>query len=299
MFRRSKESSSRKWNDLMVNNKYWEVVHANVMLHSAISNDYDSCEPHFRPENIARVDERLRKIIDSVRGKRLLDLGCGTGFIISIAKKYVGHITGVDVTQQMLDRVDTRGDCEIKLIKHDTGSVPLPEESFDVATGYSFFHHLYDITPTLKTAFKALKKGGKLYADLEPNFYFWKEISKLDRDGAYDLIVKREIEATTYKDEDIEKNFGVKKQIFNDAEFGKSMKGGFKEEELRKVLLKTGFRQVEIQFNWFIGQGALINDHRFSKAERFKYAEVMDQMLQRAMPLTRSLFKYMAFIATK
>jgi hypothetical protein len=36
----------------------------------------------------------------------------------------------------------------------------------------------------------------------------------------------------TYKDEDIEKNFGVSKDVFNTAEFGKNITGGFKEEEL-------------------------------------------------------------------
>lgn len=279
--------------------KYQEVIEANIALHSKMSEQYSTCEPHFRPENIRKVESIISEVIKSVNGKRLLDLGCGTGFIINIAKKYVSEITGVDVTQAMLDKVDKSGGAKITLMRADTGSVPLPEASFDVVTAYSFLHHLYDIAPTIKTAFRSLKKGGKFYADLEPNYFFWEKINELDRKGNYDPIVKREIEAVTYKDEDIEKNFGVKKNIFNNAEFGKNIRGGFKDSELEKALLETGFSEVKIFFHWFLGQGALINDSRYSQEERFRFADVMDETLQRTMPLSKNLYKYLGFIATK
>lgn len=140
---------------------------------------------------------------------------------INIGKKYVDEIYGVDVTQAMMDKVDLTGNCKIKLINNDTGTVDTGVQDFDIVTAYSFLHHLYNIEPTLKTAYNALKSGGKFYADLDPNYYFWEGVNKLDRDGNYDPIIKREIEAVTYKDEDIEKNFGVNKEVFNTAEFGK------------------------------------------------------------------------------
>ena len=283
----------------MGKDKYWEVVEANIIVHSAMSDQYTTCEPHFRPENIAVVESRLAAIIKSVQGQSLIDLGCGTGFIINIAKKYVNRITGVDVTQAMLDRVDKSGSCEIHLINHDTGSVVVPPASFDVATAYSFLHHLYDIEPTLKTAFNALKKGGKLYVDLEPNFYFWQELNKLNRDGDYDSIVKREIESVCYKDEEIARNFGLEKETFNDAEFGKSTKGGFKDEELTEMLEKIGFRNLEFHYYWFLGQGVLINEEKYSREDRFQYAGVMNEILQRALPVSRPFYKYLGFVATK
>ena len=279
--------------------KYKDVIEANIALHSKMSGQYNTCEPHFRPENIQKVESKLSEVIHSVNGKQLLDLGCGTGFIINIAKKYVDDITGVDVTQDMLDKVDTSGTCRIKLINADTGSVEVIPESFDVVTAYSFLHHLYDIKPTLRTAYRALKQGGKFYADLDPNYFFWEQVNALNRTGEYDKIVSREIEAVTYKDEDIEKNFGVKKNVFNNAEFGKNIKGGFKDSELESLLKETGFREVKIFFHWFVGQGILINDERFSKEDRFTYAGVMDEFLQRAMPLTKNLYKYLGFTATK
>ena len=282
--------------------KYDEVIKANIELHSIMSDDYSTCEPHFRPENIQKVDKNLSEVISSAPNdgkRRLLDLGCGTGFMINIAKKYVDEIVGVDVTKAMLDKVDTSGDCQIELKNTDTGSVEVKAGSFDVATAYSFLHHLYDVGPTLATAYNALKKGGKFYVDLDPNYYFWDGVNNLERDGDYDVFVKREIEAVTYKDEDIEKNFGVNKDVFNAAEYGKNIAGGFKEEELTQKLKDLGFSDIKFFYHWYIGQGVFINETDYSKEDRFKYADVTNDILQRALPLSKNLFKYIGFIATK
>ena len=59
-----------------------------------------------------------------------------------------------------------------------------------------------------------VKRGDIFYADLSPNAYFWDEIKKLDRKKDYDPILKREIHAVWEKDEEIEKQFGIKKEIF-------------------------------------------------------------------------------------
>lgn len=279
--------------------EYQKVIAANIALHSRMSDDYSTCEPHFRPENVAHVESRLRPIFAQTNAKKILDLGCGTGFVINIAKKYVTEIHGVDVTQAMMDKVDRSGGAKIELFNHDSGSFPAAAGAYDMVTAYSFLHHLYDVMPTLNTAFKALRPGGVFFADLDPNYYFWEAVNKLDRNGAYDPIVKREVEMVTYKDEDIQKNFGVAKEVFNFAEYGKNIKGGFRAEDLQAALTQTGFKKVTFFYHWFIGQGKLINDDGFTKEDRFRHADVMADYLQKAMPLSRSLFKYIGFTAEK
>ena len=273
------------------------VIDANIALHTRLADEYNN-EPHFRPENIEKVDQRIAGLVKQTQARRLLDLGCGTGFVIHIAKRYVTEVHGVDVTKAMMNKVDLSGPARIVLHQHDTGTFQ-PPGVFDMVTAYSFLHHLYDIAPTLQTAYKALRPGGVFYADLEPNYYFWEGINDLNRSGNYDPIVRREIEMVTYKDEDIEKTFGVDKAVFNQAEYGKSIANGFREEQLRDLLHEAGFSRVEMFYHWFIGQGALINDVQFERSERFKYADVMSNMLQRIMPLSQGLFKYVGFIAQK
>jgi ubiquinone/menaquinone biosynthesis C-methylase UbiE len=283
----------------MTDNQYRRVIEANIVLHSKMSEKYNTCEPHFRPENIKNVEANLVAAISQGGSNRLLDLGCGTGFMINIAKKYVAEIHGIDVTRAMLDKVDTSGTCLIKLFEAESGAFPVEEQTYNVVTSYSFLHHLYDITPTLTTAYRALKSGGVFYADLDPNYYFWKDVNALDRDRIYDPIVKREIEAVHYKDEDIERNFGVPKEVFNQAEYGKNVAGGFKEDDLKKKLGDVGFKGVIFFYHWFLGQGMLINDVAYAQEDRFKYAEIMNNMLQKALPVSRNLFKYIGFLATK
>lgn len=274
-------------------------MQANIELHTQLADAYRTCEPHFRPENVAKVDAKLRGIVEQTKAKRLLDLGCGTGFMVHIAKAHVEHITGVDITPAMMEKIDTSGTCHIDLIQSDTGSVSLQPGSYDVATAYSFLHHLYDIRPTLTTAAGALRAGGVFYADLDPNYYFWEKIGELPRDGAYDTMVKREIEAVTYKDEDIKKNFGVNEETFNQAEYHKNIVGGFREELLRDMLQEAGFTNVDIFYHWYIGQGVLINDEQYTREDRFHQAEIIDRHLRKVLPLSKSLFKYIGFVAVK
>jgi len=279
--------------------KYQKVIEANIALHTKLSDHYSTCEPHFRPENLAHVEARLLKVLSATGQDRLLDLGCGTGFMIQLAKKHVRSIDGVDVTQAMLDKVDRSGPAEITLHNADSGSFPATAGGYDVVTSYSFLHHLYDCGPTIGTAFRALKPKGRYYVDLEPNYSFWEAIGKLDRDGAYDPILKREIEMVTYKDEDIRKQFGVSEEIFNHAEYGKSFLGGFSEEYLRQKLVDAGFARVEFIFEWFVGQGQMINDPTIPRETAFANARVVDALLQKSLPLARNLFKYIGFVAEK
>jgi SAM-dependent methyltransferase len=256
-------------------------------------------EPHFSSENILRVEMMLVQLIEQTKAERLLDLGCGTGFIINIAKKYLKAIDGVDVTQAMLDKIVRNTAAQIRLFCHDTGTFEAEKESYDLVTGYSFLHHLYDIRPTINTAYEALRVGGKFYSDLDPNFYFWDALNSLQREGNYDPMVKREIEMVTYKDEDVAKNFNVSKETFNQAEYGKNVKGGFREEEIRAIFKSIGFREVNLCYHWFLGQRELVNDEEYAREDRMHQAEVMDHMLKRALPLSRHLFKYIGVVATK
>jgi len=276
-----------------------KVIAANIAVHSRLAAGYQAGEPHFRPENVAKVERRFAALAQAANAENLLDLGCGTGFMINIAKKYVRRITGVDVTQPMLDRVDRSGAARIELVNHDSGTYPAAPGAFQLVTAYSFLHHLAELGPTFRTAGRALAPGGKFYADLEPNFYFWAGIAQLARRGEYDPLVRREIEAVTFRDEAIEAKVGVARRIFNQAEYGKDIAGGFREETLRRQLKQAGFARVEFHYHWFLGEGALINGGGAPRAALFRQAAIVNAALQRALPVSRNLFKYLGFVATK
>jgi SAM-dependent methyltransferase len=284
---------------MMSNPTYREVIDANIAVHSKMAASYPETEPHFRPENVRIVDGHVARLVAETKARSLLDLGCGTGFMIGIAKKHVKRIVGVDVTKAMLERVDKSGDATIELHEHDTGTFEPEPGSFDLVTAYSFLHHLYDIVPTLRTAAKALRPGGKLYADLDPNHYFWDAIAKLDPNGTYDPIVTREIGATVQKPEEVNREWNIPSDVFDRAEYGKNIAGGFREDVVRKQLTEVGFSSVTFSYYWFLGQASIVNDPAHSKDENVAAANRMDAVLQKAMPLSRALYKYVGFVATR
>jgi ubiquinone/menaquinone biosynthesis C-methylase UbiE len=283
----------------LIDQNYQDAINANIAVHSAMVEKYNEVEPHFRPESILRVEQIIQSINSKQNIKKVVDLGCGTGFMINILKKYADEIIGIDVTQAMLDKVVIEGSSKITLINGDTGSVTLQHDYFDLATAYTFLDHLYDMTPTFVNTYKFLKSGGVFYADLSPNAYFWDQIKQLDYNKTYDPILEREIKAITQKDKEIEKEFGVKKELFIQAEFQKHTKGGLREEEIKKQLIDIGFEKVDFIYHWYLGQAQLINDITLTQEQRLNYSSVMNEYLIKGLPLTRQLFKYIGFIAIK
>ncbi len=285
----------------MIDNKYKEAIEANIEVHSAMADDYNTVEPHFKPESIKRVLDQIEKIYKDTSFEKVLDLGCGTGFMIDILAPFAKEITGVDVTQLMLDKVKKPLNTNLKLdlINSDTGTVNLKNEYYDLATAYTFLDHLYDMIPTFKNCYNSLKSGGVFYADLSPNAYFWDEIKKLNPQGKYDPTIDREIKAVYSKDEEIEAQFGVKKSTFTKAEFQKHIEGGLREELLKSQLESVGFKNIQFIYHWFIGQSHLINNKNIKKEKRFKQAETIHNCLTKSLPISRNLFKYIGFIAYK
>jgi ubiquinone/menaquinone biosynthesis C-methylase UbiE len=212
---------------------YQDVVDANRKVHTALAAVYKATEPHFRQENVTHVERRLRSIADRTGAKKLLDLGCGTGFVIDIAKQFVPEIDGVDVTEAMIQQVDRSGPANIRLHLGDTGTFAADAGAYDMVTAYSFLHHLYDIGPTLATAARALRPGGQFYADLEPNHAFWNAIKNLNSDAPLDPLVERERAAVLEKDTEIQDKYQIARDLFNQAEYNKNITGGFSEDQPR------------------------------------------------------------------
>jgi hypothetical protein len=93
--------------------------------------------------------------------------------------------------------------------------------------------------------------------------------------------------------------FGLPNALVNDAEYGKNVAGGFKEEVLRAQLLEAGFSDVTFTYYWYLGQAVVVNDDKKPRDQRLAEAALLDTVLQRVMPLSRQLYKYIGFVATK
>lgn len=274
-----------------------DVVRSNVAVHTTMADSYDRDEPHFRPENRAKVRTNLLRVAERTGTGRLLDIGCGTGFVISLLSDKFDEIHGIDPTRAMLDKVDTSSG-NITLHEGVAEDLPFPDGSFDLVTAYSVLHHLADHRPALAEAARVLRPGGVLYVDLEPNRAFWHAIEQVERTHAdrlveLDDIVSREVRAVLHIEDDVQGRFAIDPEVFRAAEYIKSHLGGFEPAEFEADARAAGFTSCETTHEWFLGQAALI--HGPSPDE----ATTVERHLRRLLPVTAHLFKYLRFEATR
>jgi ubiquinone/menaquinone biosynthesis C-methylase UbiE len=266
---------------------------ANVLVHSKMAASYNEREPHFRPENRAKV----RRVLESLRrefGGRLLDVGCGTGFIIDLAEDLFDDICGIDITPAMLARVRA-GRANIRTVEADASALPFEDERFDVVSGYSFFHHLEHLAPAVQEVHRVLRPGGCFYADLEPNRHFWDNVTSVKpaTDEATPRLTLDEISSVCHTDEKVAREYGIAPEVFNLAEYNKAVTGGIHPEQFAELLRTTGFHRVTVSYEWFAGQGKVL--HGVSP----EAAETVDNYLRNALPLSRGMYKYLKFLAVR
>ena len=272
-----------------------EVLRANIDLHTALADAYDTEQPHYRPENKTLVSAHLARLADRAGSQLLIDFGCGTGFVIHLAIPYFDSIIGVDVTSAMISKVDLSSG-KVKLHQANTESVPLEDNIANVITANSFLHHLYDIRPTVAEAYRLLKEGGVFYSEEDPNVLFWESVKDLsvadEVKKSYSDIVSRELSAILETHSEIEGAKGVDAKVVQMAEYQKMMRGGMHAEEVKAIFYEAGFSKVKIEYYWFLGQAKLMH-------QSINLSHNVESYLRSILPLSAYLFKYFKVEAWK
>lgn len=114
----------------------------------------------YRPGENARVDAAVRILQP---GERLLDVGCGSGLLATLANPIFREIYGVDISSTAVEIARKHG---VNAKVHNLNDTPLPwaNDFFDVVTALAVLQYVYDLDFVLAELVRVLKPGGRLFA---------------------------------------------------------------------------------------------------------------------------------------
>ena len=150
------------------------------MDNSAGSYAFETLTEREREQELARLKRQAAVFLPLDRscweaagltsGMSVLDLGCGSGVVsCELARTaYPGKVTGVDLSESMLEQARWFLDCQkVNNITFQQGSayeLDFPDASFDFVNIRLLFQHLDEPSRVMPHLYRLLKPGGRLCA---------------------------------------------------------------------------------------------------------------------------------------
>ena len=123
--------------------------------------EYDQRDTYYYSQN-GKIS--CRDIEEQIKGNAygaLLDVGCGTGFLIDIlTKQRTAKYCGVDLSDEMIRVARGKGIRGAAFTVGSADRLPYPDESFDIVTCSQSFHHYPYPEKAMGEALRVLKPGG-------------------------------------------------------------------------------------------------------------------------------------------
>jgi SAM-dependent methyltransferase len=126
------------------------------------------------PRSVAGLDgapewPALRALLPDLRGRDVVDLGCGYGWFCRWAcEQGAGRALGIDVSEKMLARARaTTAGAAVDYARGDMERLDLPEGSFHLAYSSLALHYVADLAGLFFRVHRALGAGAQLVFSVE------------------------------------------------------------------------------------------------------------------------------------
>ncbi|GLY41998.1 methyltransferase [Amycolatopsis sp. NBRC 101858] len=135
--------------------------------------DYDSFAGAYAAENeTSLMNAHYERpaalaLAGDVAGRRVLDVGCGSGPLFAALRDKGAVVSGFDQSAGMLEHARRRlGDGADLRVADLAGPLPFPDAAFDDVVASLVLHYLRDWTVPLEELRRVLKPGGRLIASV-------------------------------------------------------------------------------------------------------------------------------------
>lgn len=105
--------------------------------------------------------DKLIPLLGDIAGKKILDVGAGTGRLSLRMKKLGADVTAMDISQGMLNVLKNKNK-NIAITFGEAEDIPFPNNVFDFVVAAFLIVHLKDPSKFFDEAYRVLKHGGKL-----------------------------------------------------------------------------------------------------------------------------------------
>lgn len=123
----------------------------------------------WRASEVGRITERLERqlVLDlagEVRGRRVLDVGCGDGELAVELARRGAIVTGIDASAAMIEAAQERArqhDADIDFQVASAENLPFSPEQFDIVTAITILCFVMDPAPAFREVARVLRPGGR------------------------------------------------------------------------------------------------------------------------------------------
>ena len=146
-----------------------KINHKKEYFYNTISETFDNqMNKYDLNKRLAIVFEKLLKPIE-IKGRKFLDLGCGTGWFSKKAAESGAIVFSADIGLNLLKVSAIK--CNSKKIVSDAGFLSFKDKTFDYILATELIEHTVDPKKTLREIFRVLKDGGTFVMTVPNNFW--------------------------------------------------------------------------------------------------------------------------------
>lgn len=111
---------------------------------------------------------------EQVKGKRILDVGCGMGRFADVVSRWGGEVVAIDLSSAVEAAYENLKDRDnVAVLQADVFGLPFKEEVFDIIYSIGVLHHTSDCERAFRALPKFLKPGGKIVIWLYDKNILW------------------------------------------------------------------------------------------------------------------------------